>query len=174
MKNRPNWDLYFLAQCFLVNCRSIDPNTECGAILVSKHKRPLAFGYNSPIAGSIDEEIPLTRPEKYFHMIHSEDNCLLNCYHGPEALEGSTMYITGKPCHKCLRAIIQKGIKRIVYANVQEAACQDEQDEKASALMLKHHPEVQLIELDVVDDIIKLYEQRIAYIKSKSKNGAQG
>ena len=44
---------------------------------------------------------------------HSELNAILN-YRGG-SLEGSTIYVSLFPCNECAKAIIQAGIKRIVY-----------------------------------------------------------
>ena len=50
---------------------------------------------------------------KYFYTTHSELNAILN-YRGG-SLEGATMYVTLFPCNECAKAIIQAGIKRLVY-----------------------------------------------------------
>ena len=44
---------------------------------------------------------------------HSELNAILN-YRGG-SLEGATIYVTLFPCNECAKAIIQSGIRRIVY-----------------------------------------------------------
>ena len=48
-------------------------------------------------------------------MTHSELNAILN-YRGG-SLEGAKLYVTLFPCNECAKAIIQAGIKTIVYAN---------------------------------------------------------
>ena len=50
---------------------------------------------------------------KYLFTTHSELNAILN-YRGG-SLEGSTIYVSLFPCNECAKAIIQAGIKRIVY-----------------------------------------------------------
>ena len=49
---------------------------------------------------------------KYMYVCHSELNAILNA---GKDLHGSTMYVTLFPCNECAKAIIQSGIKRIVY-----------------------------------------------------------
>ena len=50
---------------------------------------------------------------KYFYTTHSELNAILN-YRGG-SLEGAKLYVTLFPCNECAKAIIQAGIKTIVY-----------------------------------------------------------
>lgn len=50
---------------------------------------------------------------KYFYTTHSELNAILN-YRGG-TLDGAKMYVTLFPCNECAKAIIQAGIKTIVY-----------------------------------------------------------
>ena len=47
-------------------------------------------------------------------MTHSELNAILN-YRGG-SLEGAKIYVTLFPCNECAKAIIQAGIKTVVYA----------------------------------------------------------
>ena len=46
-------------------------------------------------------------------MTHSELNAILN-YRGG-SLEGAKLYVTMFPCNECAKAIIQAGIKTVVY-----------------------------------------------------------
>ena len=50
---------------------------------------------------------------KYFYTTHSELNAILN-YRGG-SLDRATMYVTLFPCSECAKAIIQCGIRRLVY-----------------------------------------------------------
>lgn len=127
-----DWDTYFMAQCFLVSMRSIDPSTKHGSVIVDEDNRILATGYNSPIAGVDDSLVPLTRPEKYPHLPHAEENALLSLNYAK--LPHAKIYITGEPCHKCLRMILQKGIRHIVYGP-QTSKMLDEAEIKACELM---------------------------------------
>ena len=64
LMKRPTWEEYYVTMAHVVAQRSFDPSSKCGCVLVSKDNRVLSTGYNGPLKGSIDEEIPLTRPEK--------------------------------------------------------------------------------------------------------------
>ena len=133
---KPNWDDYYMTIAYVVAQRSVDKNTVHGACLVSEDHRLLSIGYNGPLrGGNFDEKDLINRPEKYWFTIHAEENCIIN-YHGSQSdLVGSTMYITGEPCHRCLRMILQKGIYNIIHGEV-GSQCIDEEDELAKQKML--------------------------------------
>jgi len=65
--------------------------------------------------GSIDDNVPQTRPEKYLFFEHSERNAIYNAARNGTALNNSVFYVTGFPCVDCLRGIVQVGSKKIVY-----------------------------------------------------------
>ena len=50
---------------------------------------------------------------KYLYVAHSELNAILN-YRGG-SLEGSKLYVCLFPCNECAKAIIQSGIKEVIY-----------------------------------------------------------
>lgn len=169
--DKPSWDIYYLSQCFLIAQRSIDPNTKCGAVIVSKDGRVLSQGYNGPLKGVEDSRVPLTRPEKYYHMLHAEENALL-AYNGSyQDIQGSTIYITNAPCHKCLRMILQKGITTIKFSKFPNAKCVDEDDEKAKNLMRSQMNFIRTDfiyqEVDVMNDIFKMLDKTKFYMDTK-------
>ncbi len=113
-----SWDEYFMGVAALSGMRSKDPNTQVGACIVSKDNKILSMGYNGLPTGCSDDEFPWCREgapleNKYFYTTHSELNAILN-YRGG-SLEGAKMYVTLFPCNECAKAIIQAGIKCIVY-----------------------------------------------------------
>lgn len=113
-----SWDEYFMGVAILSGMRSKDPNTQVGACIVSPDHKILSMGYNGFPAGCSDDEFPWDREgdaleNKYFYTTHSELNAILN-YRGG-SLEGATIYVTLFPCNECAKAIIQSGIRRIVY-----------------------------------------------------------
>ena len=50
---------------------------------------------------------------KYLFVCHAELNAILNYSGG--SLKGATIYTTLFPCNECAKAIIQSGIREIVY-----------------------------------------------------------
>jgi dCMP deaminase len=163
---KPNWDVYYLTQCFLIAQRSLDPNTKCGSVIVSKDNRVLSQGYNGPLKNISDVDIPLNRPDKYYHMIHAEENAILAYNGSRQDLQNSSIYITGSPCHKCLRMIIQKGIQNIIYPKFPITKCQDEEDLKAADFMIKQSG-INVKEVDVINNIFKLLDVTKYYIHNK-------
>ena len=120
----------------LSGMRSKDPSTQVGACIVSPSNKILSMGYNGFPVGCSDDEFPWAREgepleNKYFYTTHSELNAILN-YRGG-SLENCKIYVTLFPCNECAKAIIQCGIKEIVYACDKYA---DTDSVKASKKML--------------------------------------
>ena len=109
------WDEYLMSMAYFVAMRSKDRSTHIGAVVVDKHHRILATGYNSFVSG-IDDNIEerQDRPEKYLWFEHAERNCCYSAAATGVSLNGSTMYTPGLPCMDCARAIVQSGIKKVV------------------------------------------------------------
>jgi len=168
LEDRPDKDIYYLSIAYVVAQASFDPSSKCGSVIVSKDKRILSTGYNGPIKNSIDEEIPLTRPEKYCHMIHGEENAILAYNGSKQDIAGATIYVTGRPCHRCLRMIIQKGITKIVHSQ-NHTKVVDQADIDAQVIMLRHHPEVEMIEMADNLDIQSLLMRTNNYIEMKKE-----
>lgn len=120
------WDEYFMGIALLSARRSKDPKTQVGACIVSDDNRILSIGYNGFPDGLNDDEFawnseaPDGFPElkKDWYVVHSELNAILN-YKG-ESLKGTTLYVTLFPCNECAKAIIQSGIKRVIYLEKRE------------------------------------------------------
>lgn len=113
-----SWDEYFMGVAQLAGMRSKDPNSQVGACIVSQDNKILSIGYNGFPNGCSDEEFPWAREgndleTKYFYVTHGELNAILN-YRGG-SLEGSKLYVTMFPCNECAKAIIQAGIRTLVY-----------------------------------------------------------
>lgn len=114
-----SWDEYFMGVAILSGMRSKDPNTQVGACIVSPDHKILSMGYNGFPMGCADDDFPWEREgddpleTKYFYTTHSELNAILN-YRGG-SLEGATMYVTLFPCNECAKAIIQAGIRHLIY-----------------------------------------------------------
>lgn len=113
-----NWDEYFMGISKLSGMRSKDPHTQVGACIVSEDNKILSMGYNGFPIGCSDEEFPWDREgdmihSKYAYVTHSELNAILN-YRGG-SLAGAKLYVSLFPCNECAKAIIQCGIKSIIY-----------------------------------------------------------
>ena len=113
-----SWDEYFMGVAMLSAMRSKDPNTQVGACIVSEDNKILSMGYNGFPKGCSDDVFPWAREgepydNKYLYTTHSELNAILN-YRGG-SLEGAKLYVSLFPCNECAKAIIQAGIRTIVY-----------------------------------------------------------
>ncbi len=115
-----NWDEFFIGIAKLSAGRSKDPNTKVGACIVDSDNRILSIGYNGTPNGFADENFPWQREgtfteSKYAYVCHAELNAILN-YHGSRNdLKGARIYVDLFPCNECAKAIIQAGIKEVVY-----------------------------------------------------------
>lgn len=111
------WDEYFMGLAHLSALRSKDPNTQVGACIVDKDNKIVSVGYNGMPRGVKDSEVPWCREggfvdTKYAYVVHAELNAILN---SPRSLKDCTLYVSLFPCNECAKAIIQSGIKKIVY-----------------------------------------------------------
>ena len=112
------WDDYFMGVSLLAADRSKDPSTQVGACIVSTDNRILSTGYNGFPQGCSDDDFPWNRDEsvgetKYNFVVHAELNAILNA--GGKSLVGSRIFVSLFPCHECAKAIIQAGVKEVVY-----------------------------------------------------------
>ena len=93
-----SWDQYFMGVALLSAQRSKDPGSQVGACA--------------------DDEMPWSREggfldSKYAFVCHAELNAILNNDGG--SLKGTRLYATLFPCNECAKAIIQCGIKEVIY-----------------------------------------------------------
>ena len=84
-KDYIGWDEYFMGVALLSGERSKDPNSQVGACIVSDDNKILSI----------------------------ELNAILN-YTGT-TLKNSRVYVALFPCNECAKAIIQSGIKEVIY-----------------------------------------------------------
>ena len=141
-----SWDEYFMGVAKLSGMRSKDPNTQVGCCIVSPDNKILSMGYNGFPRGCSDDVLPWERDgedplsTKYVYTVHSELNAILNFRGG--SLEGAKLYVSLFPCNECAKAIIQSGIKEIIY---DEDKYDGTPSVKASKMMLRmagvsYHP----------------------------------
>ena len=113
-----SWDEYFMGVAMLAARRSKDPSTQVGACIVSQDNIIISTGYNGMPKGCSDDEFPWERSgeegeTKYPYVGHAELNAVLNA--NGRDLRGSKLYVALFPCNECAKAIIQCGIREIVY-----------------------------------------------------------
>ena len=127
MKNQTyiSWDDYFMGIALLAAKRSKDPSTQVGACIVSgasqfdgNENTILSVGYNGFPLGCSDDDYPWDREgelldTKYPFVVHAELNAILNAR--GKSLVGAKIYVALFPCNECCKAIIQSGIKEVIY-----------------------------------------------------------
>lgn len=133
-----SWDEYFMGIAKLSAMRSKDNSTQVGACIVNDKHRIVSIGYNGMPNGCCDDDMPWERSAenpldtKYPFVCHAELNAILNS--STRDFTGCTLYVTLFPCNECTKAVIQSGIKKIVYADNKYA---NTDSVKASVIMLK-------------------------------------
>ncbi|MBQ2657387.1 MAG: dCMP deaminase family protein [Erysipelotrichaceae bacterium] len=111
------WDEYFMGLAHLSALRSKDPNTQVGACIVDTDNKVVSIGYNGMPRGCNDADFPWEREggfldTKYAFVVHAELNAILN---SPRPVKDCTLYVSLFPCNECAKAIIQSGIRKIIY-----------------------------------------------------------
>jgi dCMP deaminase len=86
---------------------------------VSDDNKILSVGYNGFPRGCSDDEFPWERSAahpndtKYPFVCHAELNAILNA--GAHNISGARIFVALFPCNECAKAIIQSGIKEVIY-----------------------------------------------------------
>ena len=133
-----SWDEYFMGIAKLAAMRSKDPGTQVGACIVGEDNKIMSIGYNGFPRGLSDDEFPWEREAesdldtKYMYVTHAELNAILNFRGG--TLAGAKIYVTLFPCNECAKAIVQSGIKTMIYESDKYA---DQSKFIASRMILK-------------------------------------
>jgi dCMP deaminase len=117
-KDYISWDEYFMAVALLSGLRSKDPSTQVGACIVNSQNKIVGAGYNGLPMGCSDEDFPWEKTgdflqTKYPYVCHAELNAILNNI-GMD-LSGCRIYTALFPCNECSKAIIQAGIKEVIF-----------------------------------------------------------
>ncbi|WP_319756633.1 dCMP deaminase family protein [uncultured Sphaerochaeta sp.] len=134
-KDYLSWDEYFMGVAVLSSLRSKDPSTQVGACIVNTDHKIVGVGYNGFPIGVDDDDIPWEREgewleTKYPYVCHAELNAILNAI--SSNLKGCRLYVGLFPCNECAKAIIQSGIKEVVFLSDKYS---EADNTKASKLM---------------------------------------
>ena len=120
-ENVLSWQEAFMLQAVVIAGRSKDPSSQVGACIVDETNHILSLGYNGTPYSWKDDTFPWGRKAekeyytKYPYVIHAEMNALLSYKGDNKSLEGATVYVTLFPCSNCAKALVQKGVKKVVY-----------------------------------------------------------
>lgn len=157
-ENYITWDEYFMGVAMLAARRSKDPSTQVGACIVSPDNIIISTGYNGLPNGCSDDEYPWEREgeeTKYPYVVHAELNAILNA--NGRDLRGSRLYVALFPCNECAKAIIQAGVKEVLYLSDKYASTAATRASKrmldsAGVTYRQLHPSTKEIVLDLAEE----------------------
>lgn len=111
--SRPNWDKIWMDFAHSIAERSCDSKYKVGAVIVnSENTQVLSIGYNGDQKGGPNKRDSTKTGESGF--IHAEINALIKMdYNNPC---NKKMYLTLSPCEVCAKAIVNAGIKEVIYS----------------------------------------------------------
>jgi dCMP deaminase len=111
-----NEEEYFMQIAEATKLRSGCTRRQVGAIFV-KDKRIVSTGYNqapSEVRHCDDGGCTLVGGH-CIRAIHAEINGILNATRAGQSLKDSTVYVTSKPCLRCLMALRNAGVDIVYY-----------------------------------------------------------
>lgn len=125
---RPDWDLWFMRQAYVVAQRGSCKRLQVGAIVVrDRDHKQVGTGYNGAPAGEAHcldvgcDEVMIDGKLSCVRTLHAESNALDDITTGGRLAEPHTLYCTVIPCLRCAQRIIQRGITRVVYHQYYES-----------------------------------------------------
>ncbi len=140
MKDRPDWDTYFMSIAHLVSTRSTCLRRQVGAVMV-RDKQILTTGYNGVPRGITHctpenclrsvKDIPSGQQQELCRGLHAEQNAIIQAALHGVSTKDATLYCTHKPCILCAKMLINAGVVRIVYQDFYPDPLADEMLEEA-------------------------------------------
>ena len=125
VRDRPDWDHYFMEITSVVAKRSTCLRRQIGAILV-KEKHILATGYNGAPkglahcveTGCLRQQLGIPSGERHelCRALHAEQNAIIQAANLGVSIQGSTLYSTTAPCSLCAKMLINAGVVRVVFS----------------------------------------------------------
>jgi dCMP deaminase len=112
---RKTWAEVWMEIALAISERSYDPRLKVGSIIVSDdNHQMLALGYNGNYMGGPNQPESLEPGQSGF--LHAEINALVKCDYNFH--KNKIMYVTHSPCKQCCKAIVNGGIKGLVYKTI--------------------------------------------------------
>jgi len=121
---RPDWDTYFLMIALVASTRSTCLRRHVGAVIV-RDRYIVSTGYNGAPQGvehcsengCLREKLAIPSGERHemCRGSHAELNAIAQAAQIGVSTEGSTILCTHEPCSFCTKAILNAGIKEVVY-----------------------------------------------------------
>jgi dCMP deaminase len=127
---------YEIDKVFMERAQAMSQLSKCKLYKVGceivRDRRPISTGYNGSVSGFKHCcEHEMTKEEHHIFSekftIHAEQNALLFAAKHGISVDECTIYSTLQPCKQCLKLIAQSGITRIVYRDLYDKACYDDE-----------------------------------------------
>jgi dCMP deaminase len=121
---RPDWDNYFMAIASVVATRSTCLRRKVGAVIV-RDRQIISTGYNGAPkgvphcaeVGCLREKLGIPSGERHeiCRGAHAEINAIAQAAATGTITAGADLYCTHEPCSFCTKAMINAGIRRVLY-----------------------------------------------------------
>lgn len=147
--------------------RSTCVSRQVGAV-ICKDKQIISTGYNGAPSGAIHcsdigycerrkRNIPSGQGLELCRAGHAEANAIIQCAKNGSSCDGAVLYVTTQPCVFCCIALIQAGIKKVVFkgeyptglglqllkeSGVEYIKYEDELEKERKAVELKNQDEL--------------------------------
>ncbi|EEX48131.1 MULTISPECIES: deoxycytidylate deaminase [Jonquetella] len=122
--NRPDWDSYFMMLALVAATRSTCLRRRVGAVIV-RHGQVISTGYNGAPRGTphcsetgclrAQLGIPSGQKHELCRGSHAEMNAIALAASQGVVTDDGELYCTHSPCVFCSKALINAGIRRVVY-----------------------------------------------------------
>lgn len=116
MRERCNWDQYFMRIAVEVSSRSTCDRKYVGAVIV-RDRNILSTGYNGSVSGlaHCDQVGHLMEGGHCVATIHAEANAIIQAAKNGVCISGASIYTTASPCWNCFKLIVNSGMRRILF-----------------------------------------------------------
>ncbi|MDY3868554.1 MAG: cytidine/deoxycytidylate deaminase family protein [Pyramidobacter sp.] len=121
---RPDWESYFMTLAAVAATRSTCLRRQVGAVIV-RDAQIISSGYNGApknvphcaVTGCLREQLRIPSGERHemCRGSHAELNAIAQAASLGVPTAGAVLYCTHAPCSFCTKAIINAGIRRVVY-----------------------------------------------------------
>lgn len=157
MKSPLSWEEYFMTLAIVASLKSKDQSTQVGAVIVDNQShKVISAGYNGFPRHIDDSKVPQTRPEKYLYVVHAELNAIL---HAERSLDNCTLYVSVFPCSECTKAVIQSGIKTVIYLN--ELSGDDWEKSRSATLKLAELAGIEIRRFEGNNEIVDYLQTKV-------------
>ena len=125
---RPSKDEVFIEMALVISKRGTCTRTQQGAVIVDRKGFVLSLGYNGSPSGmrhcewdaAAGRSKIMCAKHHQCMCLHAEMNAIINAARHASLRDELVLYCTSSPCCECMKAIIQAGVKRVVYAEEYE------------------------------------------------------